>query len=287
MTDMNIEEYANTHGLAKVGARPSLKVYLSDTFKRIDFAYTLASYTQEASNAKSRLGSWWNVLLPTIQAATYGLIFGLILGSNKPENFLAFLFTGVFLFAYIQGSFTQGAGAIISNVGLVKSLSFPRVLLPLSIVMSQTISLLPQLLVLAVILIAVQGFAAITWSWLLILPLLVLLFIFNFGLAMIMARITVHVRDLNKLVPFITRILFYVSGVFFSVEQIFKSESIYANLIKLNPIFDFLNLARSFLLVDYSQHPEEWLTVALWSVGTAIFGLIFFWSAEERYGRDD
>jgi teichoic acid transport system permease protein len=282
---MSTEEYALEHGLKKVGARPSLAQYVKDAFKRVDFAYTLASYTLEAGNAKSRLGSWWNVLLPTIQAGTYGLIFGLILGANKPDNFLPFLFTGVFLFSYIQGSFTLGAGAIISNNGLVKSLSFPRVLLPLSIVMSQTLTLFPQLLVLAVILIGVQH--TISFSWLMLIPLIALLFIFNFGLAMIMARITVHVRDLNKLVPFISRILFYVSGVFFSVDKIFTSDSIFATLIKLNPIFDFLNLARSYLVTGYAQHPEEWITVTIWSFGIAAVGLVFFWSAEERYGRDD
>lgn len=282
---MSTEEYALENGLEKVGARPRLLQYVKDAFKRVDFAYTLASYTIEAGNAKSRLGSWWNVLLPTIQAGTYGLIFGLILGASKPDNFLPFLFTGVFLFSYIQGSFTLGAGAIISNNGLVKSLSFPRVLLPLSIVISQTLSLFPQLLVLAVILIGVQH--TISASWLMLIPLIALLFIFNFGLAMIMARITVHVRDLNKLVPFISRILFYVSGVFFSVDKIFNSTSLFSTLIKLNPIFDFLNLARSYLVIGYPAHPEEWLIVSLWSFGVAIVGLVFFWSAEERYGRDE
>jgi teichoic acid transport system permease protein len=281
---MSAEEYSLSHGLKKVGARPPLLQYVRDAFKRFDFAYTLASYTLEAGNAKSRLGSWWNVLLPTIQAGTYGLIFGLILGQNRPDNFLPFLFTGVFLFSYISGSFSLGAGAIISNNGLVKSLSFPRMLLPLSIVMAQTLTLFPQLLVLAVILIAVQH--TISVSWLMLFPLIALLFIFNFGLALIMARITVHVRDLNKLVPFISRLLFYVSGVFFSVEKIFSSDSPFAFLIRLNPIFDFLNLARSFLVVGYPPHPEEWITVSIWSFGLLIFVMNFFWSEEDRYGRD-
>jgi teichoic acid transport system permease protein len=151
--------------------------------------------------------------------------------------------------------------------------------------MSQTLTLLPQLLVLGAILIGVQQ--TISFAWLMLIPLIALLFVFNFGLAMIMARITVHVRDLNKLVPFISRILFYVSGVFFSVEKIFASDSIFSQLIRLNPIFHFLDLARSYLVVGYPSHPEGWITVSLWSFGIAAVGLIFFWSAEERYGRDD
>jgi len=285
---MSAEEYALSHGLKKVGARPGLVRYVREALTRIDFAYTLASYGNEATNAKSRLGSWWNILLPTIQAATYGLIFGLILGSSKPDNFLPFLFTGVFLFSYVQGSFTNGAGSIVNRSGLVRSLSFPRVLMPLSVVMAQTIALVPQLLVLAVILVAVQGFASVTFGWLMMIPLLALMFVFNFGLAMIMARVTVHVQDLNKLVPFITRIMFYVSGVFFSLEKIFNNpESLWAKLIQLNPIFEFLNLARGYLVQGYQVRAEEWIAVSLWSFGLAFVGLIFFWSAEERYGRED
>lgn len=282
------EEYALSNGLKKVGARPGLFRYIREAISRIDFAYTLSSYGIEATNAKSRLGGWWNVLLPTIQAATYGLIFGLILGSSRPTNFLPFLFTGVFLFSYIQGSFSSGAGAIVSRAGLVRSLSFPRVLLPLSVVITQTLTLLPQLFVLVVILLATQGFGSVTVGWLMIFPLLALMAVFNFGLATIMARITVHVQDLNKLVPFITRIMFYVSGVFFSLEKLIAdTNSIWAKLIELNPIFDFLNLARGYLVVGYEVRASEWISVSIWSVSLAVIGLVFFWGAEERYGRED
>lgn len=284
---MSTEEYALSHGLKRVGARQPIGQYIREAVQRIDFAYTLASYGNEASNAKSRIGGWWNVLLPTVQAATYGLIFGLIMGKNRPDNFLPFLFTGVFLFSFVQGSFTQGAGAIVSRSGLVRSLSFPRVLLPLSVVMSQTLALFPQLLVLAVILLWVQGIGSISVGWLMIIPLIALMFVFNFGLAMIMARITVHVEDLNKLVPFITRIMFYVSGVFFSVEKIFHSASIWAKIIQFNPIFDFLNLARGYLVKGYTVRPDEWTGAIVWSFALLILGFVFFWSAEERYGRED
>ena len=288
---MSVEEYALANGLEKVGARQPLLQYIKEAVKRVDFAYTMASFSNEAGNAKSRIGGWWNILLPVIQATMYGLIFGLILGRSRPEPFLAFLFTGVFLFGYVQGSFTQGAGAIVARQGLVRSLSFPRVLLPLSMVISQTITLLPQLLVLFVILLITQPLSAFGVQWLMIFPLIGLMFIFNFGLATTMARITVHVQDLNKLVPFISRIMFYVSGVFFSVEKIMDSSNPLTVLIKMNPIFQFLTLARSYLVertpTDPPVDPWLWLSVSLWSVGLAAFGLVFFWRAEERYGRED
>lgn len=284
---MSIEEYALANGLHKVGSRPPLIAYLKEAIRRLDFAYILASLSNEAGNAKSRIGGWWNVLLPTIQASTYGLVFGLILGSSRPDNFLPFLFTGVFLFGYVQGSFTSGASAIVSRQGLVRSLSFPRVLLPISTVISQTITLLPQLLVLLVILLATQPLSAVNAGWLMIFPLVTLLFIFNIGLAATMARITVHLQDLNRVIPFISRILFYVSGVFFSVEKLVINDSFFSQLIKANPIYSFLTLARGYLVSGYSADPWLWASLSVWSFGLFLFGIIFFWRAEERYGRED
>lgn len=284
---MSIEEYALGNGLHKVGARQPLFAYIKEAIQRFDFAYTMASLSNEAGNAKSRIGGWWNILLPTIQASMYGLVFGLILGRSRPDYFLPFLFTGVFLFSYVQGCFTNGASAIVARQGLVRSLSFPRVLLPISMVISQTITLLPQLLVLLVILLISQPLAAVSISWLMIFPLIALMFVFNIGLATTMARITVHVQDLNKLIPFISRLLFYVSGVFFAVEKILASDSIYAQIIKVNPIYSFLSLARGYLVYGYEVDPWMWVSVIAWSFGIAIFGVIFFWRAEERYGRED
>jgi teichoic acid transport system permease protein len=76
--------------------------------------------------------------------------------------------------------------------------------------------------------------------------------------------------------------------VFFSLEKIFSDpNSIWAKLIQFNPIFDFLNLARGYLVTGYQVRVEEWIAVIIWSFSLAVLGLIFFWSAEERYGRED
>lgn len=277
-------EYAQANGLKRMGARPSLFDYLAETFKRRDFAFAISAYTNEAANARTMLGKWWIILLPTIQAATYGLIFGLILGDSRPDNFLPFLFTGVFLFAFFSGSFSNGATAITSNGGLVRSLSFPRILLPIAAVTRQFLNLLPQLGVLAVLLIVLQR--TISLSWLAMLPILALGSMFAFGLAMIAARLTVHVRDLTKLIPFITRIVFYISGIFFSIERVLEPFPALKPVMYLNPIYDFIELARGALVVGHEMTGVLWLACSIWALVTFAVGIVFFWFAEERYGNE-
>lgn len=277
-------KFAEANGLKRMGARPRLFDYLKETLRRRDFAFAISAYTNEAANARTALGKWWIILLPTIQAATYGLIFGLILGSSRPDNFLPFLFTGVFLFAFFSGSFSNGASSITSNGGLVRSLSFPRILLPLAAVTRQFLNLLPQLAVLAVLLIALQQ--TISLTWLAMIPILILAIMFSLGLAMIAARLTVQVRDLTKLIPFVTRILFYISGIFFSIEKVIEPFPALASFVYLNPIYDFIELSRGALVVGHEMTGVLWLACSLWATVTFFVGVIFFWLAEERYGNE-
>lgn len=277
-------QYAEANGLKRMGARPALFDYLKETYKRRDFAFAISAYTNEAANARTALGKWWIIVLPTIQAATYGLIFGLILGDSRPDNFLPFLFTGVFLFSFFSGSFSSGASSITSNGGLVRSLSFPRILLPLAAVTRQFLNLLPQLAVLAILLIVLQQ--TISFTWLAMIPIVILAIMFSLGLAMIAARLTVQLRDLSKLIPFVTRIVFYISGIFFSIERVLEPFPALAPLIYLNPIYDFIELSRGALVVGHEMTGTLWLSCSIWAVATFVTGIIFFWIAEERYGSE-
>jgi teichoic acid transport system permease protein len=279
-----VAEYAESNNLRRMGARPPFWTYLKDAFGRRDFAFALSSFSNDAANARNRLGKWWLIILPTLQAATYGLIFGFILGDNRPENFLPFLFTGVFLFAFFSGCFSSGATSITANVGLVKSLSFPRALLPLSAVIRQFLNLLPQLAVLLALLLILQQ--TISWSWFALIPIVFMMLVFSSGLAMIAARLTVQVRDLTKVIPFLTRVAFYVSGIFFSVETVLANYPYIWMVARWNPIYDFIELTRGALVVGYSMSAELWIACGVWSIVTFAVGTIYFWKAEERYGRD-
>jgi teichoic acid transport system permease protein len=280
---MNLADYALAHGLRQVGVRPKFFEYLGQVWDRRDFAFTMALYASEAQNARTRLGRWWLVLLPSLQALAYGLVFGLILGDLRPANFIPFLITGVFLFSFFSGSFSAGAKAITSNTGLLRTLSFPRILLPLSAVIREFINFLPQLALLPLVM--VMFGQDITWDWLYLIPIAFLMFLFSTGLAMISARLTVEVKDLGKLVPFITRLMFYSSGIFFEIERIFAGYPELLAIAMLNPVYDFISLARGALVNDMAMTPFLWIVSSIWSVGVFVFGVLYFWRAEARYGR--
>jgi len=279
-----IAEAVAKYRLQKIGERPPLAEYLRDSYKRRSFAFTLARFNLQASTAKSSLGVAWLVLVPALQIMVYGLIFGLVLGSSRPANFLPYLITGIVLFQFVAGSFADGAKSITANASLVRSLNFPRVLLPTSAVISNVIRIVPLVGLMLIALIALGE--PITWNWLLVIPDLVLMACFSAGLAMIAARLTVHFADLNQLVPFITRVAFYSSGIFFSVDKLAAGHPILQPIMDSNPIHIFLQIARGALVQGYSYDLYQWIFGAIWALASLILGFVYFWRAEEKFGRN-
>ncbi|WP_228373698.1 ABC transporter permease [Demequina soli] len=288
MTNIDYGAVARDAGLPRVGARPTLPAYLRELWRRRHFATTMARFRVEASTAENRLGLAWVVLDPLLQAGVYGLIFGVIMpGSSRPQPFVPFLVTGFFIFTYFSKSFSQGAKSITGNLALVRSLAFPRMLLPLSAVLRNLYELVPMLAVLAAILIGFRQYP--TWSWLLMIPIVILMTMFNVGVALVAARLTVHLRDIGQLIPVITRILFYMSGIFYSLELVLappKHPAWMLALAQLNPVHDFIELSRGALQEAHGVPGRLWIIAGVAAVSMLGFGIVFFWRAEERYGRE-
>jgi teichoic acid transport system permease protein len=281
-------------GLKKLGGRPTLGRYMSQLWGRRHFATELAYSRFRAANEEDRLGMGWTVLGPLINAAVYGLVFGVLIpAGSRPANFVPYLVTGVFVFQFFSNCLSGGAKAIIGNMGLVRSLHFPRAVLPIALVVENVLALMPMMAVLAV-LVLIFG-EAVKVSWLLVPPALALMTMFNLGIAFIAARLTIHIRDLAQLIPFISRVLFYTSGVFFSVKLTVGDEGGFTKLLGLvmeyNPIHIYISLVRDGLLTpdprtgDFAD-TSFWIMGAAWGVGLMVFGFLFFWRAEERYGRE-
>ncbi|MBM7768296.1 ABC transporter permease [Glutamicibacter nicotianae] len=280
---MTVAEEADKYGLHRVGARPSLANYLRQTWERREFVYELAKARVQKQNQQNRLGMIWVILKPTLNAIMYGVIFGILQGDKKTADFPVFVVIGVFLFEFFTSSMNGGAKSITGNQALVQSLSFPRLSLPVAQITQNLLTLMPMLIVMflySVILGTVPK-----WTWFGIIPIIAIFTVFNMGVALICARITVHVRDFTQILPLVTRMLFYTSGVLFSVDRILASWPWLVTVFDYHPLYQTLQLARAMIMDNAEYNPFGWLVIGAWAIAALVFGLIFFWKAEERYGR--
>ena len=275
-----------TAGLTKLGERPRLGGYLAETWRLRAFALRLAGSRLIASLLPNRLGVLWIVLKPLSLAIIYGLIFHFVLaGPARPANFVQFLIVGVFVFEFFTGCFGSGSKAITSNTKLVQSFGFPRILLPISAILEQAMRMIPVVLLLGILLLIFGE--PISWSWLLIIPILVVMGVFNLGVALVVARISVRTRDIQQLIPIITRVLFYASGIFFSVDGALADYPTLLTIVQLVPTYEFIAIARDVLLDGYSAPLIAWIAAPIWALVMIVGGVIFFWRAEARYGLSD
>jgi len=263
-----------------------LRAYLTEAWERRTFAFTFASYRLIGGLLRNRLGVLWIVLKPLLMAILYGTIFGLVLsGAARPTDFVPFLLVGIFVYEFFTGSFGNGAKAVTGNTKLVQSLGFPRILLPVSVVAEQAMRMVPVIVLLGVLL-AILG-EPITWSWLLIIPILGVMAVFNLGVALIFARLSVHARDVQQFIPVITRVLFYASGIIFSVDGALANYPTLLTIAHLVPTYEFIALARAVLLDSHPAPLLVWVAAPIWAVVAFVIGVIYFWQAESRYGLSD
>ncbi|MFJ7772102.1 ABC transporter permease [Streptomyces sp. NPDC097107] len=281
---------AAKYGLSVSGARPSLAEYVRQLWSRRHFilAFSQAKLTAQYSQAK--LGQLWQVATPLLNALVYFMIFGLILNAGRgmeKDVYIPFLVTGVFVFTFTQSSAMAGVRAISGNLGLVRALHFPRASLPISFALQQLQQLLASMIVMFAVVIGFGSYPSL--SWLLALPALVLQFLFNMGLALIVARMGAKTPDLAQLMPFIMRTWMYASGVMFSIPIMLEDQPAWlADVLQWNPAAVYMDLIRFALIDGYgSEHlpPHVWAVALGWAVVLAVGGFVYFWKAEERYGR--
>lgn len=292
-TSEELRAVAQASGLRQMGVRPPLRDYVRALWERRSFIRTLGSAKAYARNQGSYLGQLWSVLNPLLNSLVYVFVFGILVKTTRnTENGIAFIVTGVFLYRFFDASVSAGANSLKSNMNLVRSVHFPRAVLPISTTVTELATLGPALLVMCVItwlsgLLPVQGEVPITWR-LLLLPLAVaLMFVFNAGCAFFVARWVAITPDLGNVIPFALRFVFYASGVLFSISHYVKDPTLDA-ILSYQPIAVFLNIGRQAVLNEPSI-PLDWVmwVVALgWAVLFLVVGFLVFWRGEERYGRD-
>jgi teichoic acid transport system permease protein len=272
-------------GLQRAGARLPIDEYTRRLWQRRWFVWAYATASNSVGYERSFLGQAWQLLTPMLNILIYYLIFGLLLHTNRGvPNFIPFLSVGVFVFAFCQAALTRGSRAVTGNLGLVRALQFPRAVLPISTTLVSLQQLLHSMIVLVPILL-ISGVMP-TLRWLELVPVIALQSLFCLGLALVVARIGARIPDATQLLPFVSRVWMYLSGVMYSVQVFVRGRpSWVATVLTINPGYIFLELARHALLVGNPVTAQTWLLAAAWAVGLLAVGYPYFWRGEERYGN--
>jgi teichoic acid transport system permease protein len=282
--DEPVEELVARYQLRRAGARPGIVDYTRELWGRRHFIVAFSTANNAVGYSASFLGQAWQLLTPLLNAGVYYLIFGVLLHTKRGvHNYVAFLVIGIFIFTFTQSSLIGGARAISANVGLTRVLHFPRAVLPVSSTLVALQRLVYSLIIMLPI-VLITGERP-RWQWLLLVPAIVLQSMFCLGLAFFIARIGAKVPDTSQLLPFLIRTWLYVSGVFYSVQAFAADHPHWVKVVlEVNPGAVYVEVVRA-ALIEGPRENHLWLLAVGWAVAVLVAGYLFFWQAEEQYGR--
>ena len=267
--------------LRPVLARPSLREYLAEIWKRRDFLVTVPRTDLHAAKLDTALGNVWYLVNPALQSLVYVLIFGVLLQTDRGiDNFPAYVVIGVLTFNLVTQSAVNATRVIYGNLYLIRSIYFPRAIVPLTSALMNIYMFVPAVFVM-VVLALVTGEIP-TWRWALLPVVMLLLMTMTFGVVFGAARAGYEIPDLHSLLPHVLRLLFYGSGVLFDPAA-FTSNQTLLLLFNLNPLFEVTALMRWSLTGSYVEG-WVWAAATGWTLLALIGGFLYFWRAEISYG---
>jgi len=269
-------------GLIEPGSYGSLLSYVRRIWERKEYLSHVPRHELRSQQMGTILGNLWHLLNPILSITVYALIFGVVLKVDRGvSNFVAFVAVGVFVFQFTQKAVIKGAQSIVRNRRLIRSISFPRALLPITSVTTELLAFLPGIIVMFLTCLVTGTSPRLTW---LLIPVLILVqFLFTIGAALIAARATSRYGDVKNILPFLFRLLFYGSGVLFSVDAYITNENV-KSLFLVNPMFDLLEIYR-WAVLGGQVSSIEILALSIWTITVLAFGVFWFRRGEKTYGR--
>jgi teichoic acid transport system permease protein len=267
--------------LRPVLARPSLREYIAEIWKRRDFLVAVPRNDLRAAKLDTALGNLWYFVNPALQSTVYVLIFGLLLKSDRGvDNYPAFVVIGVLTFNLLTQSAINATRVVYGNLYLIRSIYFPRAIVPLTSALTNLYMFVPALVVMAGLVLLTGELP--TWRWALIPVVMAMLAIMTIGVVFGAARAGYEIPDLHSLLPHLLRLLFYGSGVLFDPAAVTSNRALLL-VFNINPFFEMTSLMR-WSLTGRPVDGWIWAAASGWAAVAFIFGFIYFWRAEISYG---
>lgn len=256
---------------------------LQRIWSRRDFIRFAAISELRGQQTDTVLGNLWHLINPALQIVVYFVVFGLILGTDRGvDRFLPFLAIGIFTFGFMRKVIVGGARSLVKNRGLIRSISFPRAVLPLVVAVTETVAFVFPFIVMLIV--AVASGIVPTWRWLAMIPIFAAQTVFAIGIGFVAARINFYFRDFENILDFLFRMAFYFSGVLFYVDRFVRNPTARA-IADLNPLFDFISLYR-WSVMGLPVTGRLVISSIVWTVGGLVLGYLWFHRAERDYGRE-
>ncbi|MCW2667193.1 MAG: transporter permease [Frankiales bacterium] len=166
------------------------------------------------------LGWAWALVRPLVMLLVYGLAVGVFLGAGRTTpQFMIFVYSGLLAWTLFSTIVMGSINSLVANGSLVSRASFPRLLLPLSVVLAALVDFALQASVLTVGYLIYTDWpspSALVW----LVPSLLVLVLVAMGVGLALAAVNVYVRDVGFLVDVVLQVGFWLTPILYSYSQV-------------------------------------------------------------------
>jgi lipopolysaccharide transport system permease protein len=229
---------------------------------------------------QTALGATWVVLQPLLAAGILSFVFGSVAGLPAPAGIPYFLFSlvGMVGWTAFNQVTSRASNSLVGNAGLVQKIFFPRLLLPISTVLSTMVDIAVSIGLVAVLLVVygvTPGAGIITF------PLWLGLFVaIGLGIGCAAGALMVRFRDVGYVVPMLVSLLLFLSPVAYSLSEVPSGSRTW---YELNPLAGLLEGFRWSIL----DTPPPSFGLAVYSAVTSLavlaVGLVVFYRMERGF----
>ncbi|HEX8017636.1 MAG TPA: ABC transporter permease [Flavobacterium sp.] len=233
------------------------------------------------------LGPLWYLIQPLLTSLTYTIIFNSVAGidTGKVPAFL-FNLAGITVWNYFTSCLTSTSDTFKANAGIFGKVYFPRIITPLSIVISNLIKLGIQFLIFIIFYIYYYTSGALVSLNIMVvfLPFLILLIgILGLGLGMLISSLVTKYRDFSYLIGFSIQLLMYVSAVMYPIELIKVKLPQYGWIVAYNPLAYIIETSRYMLLNVGHISPLGLIYTFIVTIIIFFLGLLMFNKTEKSF----
>jgi ABC-2 type transport system permease protein len=221
--------------------------------RSLDLLYLIAVTEFKKTYFGTVLGYLWSLARPLMLFGVLLAVFTQVfrIGSEVP-NYAVLLLFNIVLFGFFQEATTTAVNSIVSQEAVVRKTQFPRLVIPLAVVLTALFNLGLNLIVVFVFILA-WGIPP-TWTWLLFPVVLGLLFLVTTAVCMIVSSLYPRFRDVSIIWSVLATVLFYGTPILYPLEVV---PATMQDILLVNPLTPLFELARGWVIDPSAPGPVE------------------------------
>jgi len=248
--------------------------------RSLELLYLIAITEFKKTYFGTVLGYLWSLARPLMLFAVLVTVFTQVFHLAQVPHYPVYLLMNIVLFGFFQEATTIAVGSVVGQEAIVRKTQFPRLVIPLAVVLTSVFNLMLNLIVVVIFILA-SGVTP-TPTWLLFPIIMVLLIVLTTAVSMIVSSLYPRYRDIAIIWTVFSTALFYATPILYAVSNVSTHPTL-RRLILLNPLAPIFELSRKWIIQPSAPSPAaaaggyaQLIAPAVIYLGVCVFAVWIF-----------